>query len=107
MAKEDNLIPLNKKSKEEQRRIQSMGGKASQAKQKEKRLMSKIILNFLEVTPEETFNKSLLGCLENKDSSSIKAMDLIHKITEGNKAKQDQTEEIENDKTLLEKLIGK
>ena len=51
----DNLIPLNRRSKEDQWQIRSMGGKASQAKQKRRKTQAEIIRSImdLKLTPEE------------------------------------------------------
>lgn len=51
----ENLIPLDKQSKERQREIRSMGGKASQAKRKQKKTMSEIARCLLsaDLTPKQ------------------------------------------------------
>ena len=52
----ENLIPLNKLTKEEQREICSKGGKASVQKRKEKKLLKETINEFLEAINPETGN---------------------------------------------------
>ena len=52
----ENLIPLNKLTKEEQREICSKGGKASVQKRKEKKLLKETINEFLEAVNPETGN---------------------------------------------------
>lgn len=46
-GKTENLIPLNKRSKEAQREIQSKGGKAAAEKKREQVLISRIFSDFL------------------------------------------------------------
>lgn len=58
MPKEDgwgNITPLNQRSLEDQWKIRSMGGKASQAKQKRRKTQAEIIRQImdLKLTPEE------------------------------------------------------
>lgn len=49
MAKgHENLIPLNKRSKETQRKIQSMGGKACREKNRKKKTLKELTLLLLE-----------------------------------------------------------
>lgn len=55
MANEKNLIPINKRSKEEQKEIHSLGGIASGKVRKEKATMRKT----LELLLEETNNKGI------------------------------------------------
>ena len=52
----ENLIPLNKLTKEEQREICSKGGKASVQKRKEKKLLKETINEFLEAVNPNTNN---------------------------------------------------
>ena len=52
----ENLIPLNKLTKEEQREICSKGGKASVQKRKEKKLLKDTINEFLEAVNPNTGN---------------------------------------------------
>lgn len=44
MKGQENLIPLNERTKEEQREIASMGGKASQKKQRERKKLKEDLL---------------------------------------------------------------
>lgn len=50
-----NLVPFDQRSEEKQREIRSMGGKASQAKQKRRKTQAEIIRQIMELklTPEE------------------------------------------------------
>ena len=62
MPKEEgwgNITPLNQRSLEEQWRIRSAGGKASQAKQKRRKTQAEIIRQIMELklTPEEGADK--------------------------------------------------
>lgn len=65
----ENLIPLNKLTKEEQREICSKGGKASVQKRKEKKLLKDTINEFLEATNPatgNTFQIDLVNSMLNK-----------------------------------------
>lgn len=50
-----NLVPFDQRSEEKQREIRSMGGKASQAKQRRRKTQAEIIRQIMELklTPEE------------------------------------------------------
>ena len=54
-----NLVPFNEMPVEKQRMIRSMGGKASQAKQKRRKTLAEIIRQImdLKLTPEEGAEK--------------------------------------------------
>ena len=54
-----NLIPFAQRPEEEQKRIRSMGGKASQAKQKRRKTQAEIIRQIMDLTltPEEGAEK--------------------------------------------------
>lgn len=54
-----NLVPFDQRSEEEQREIRSMGGKASQAKQKRRKTQAEIIRQIMDLTltPEEGADK--------------------------------------------------
>ena len=53
---DDNLIPLNKRTKSEQREIRSKGGKASGIARKKKKLIKDTIDEFLQAVNPETGN---------------------------------------------------
>ena len=85
----ENLIPLDQRTKEEQRKIASMGGKASQEVQREKRRWSE---NYNELIAEEyaidkgkTFKDTIRAILSRGDSSSVSMMKEIREATEGSK----------------------
>lgn len=54
-----NLVPFDQRSEEEQREIRSMGGKASQAKQRRRKTQAEIIRQIMDLTltPEEGADK--------------------------------------------------
>lgn len=92
MAVEDgwkNLIPLNKKSKAEQRVIMSNGGKKSQEVQRAKRTAKAILNEFLEMpnseypnmTNKEVMEMRLIHAGTNPEAS-LKAIDMIHEMIE-------------------------
>ncbi len=53
---EENLIPMNKRTKEEQREIAIMGGKASGQVRKEKATMKKVLLDMLDEVGDKENN---------------------------------------------------
>ena len=62
MANEDNLIPMNKRTKSEQRKIASEGGKASGESRRAKKTMREYadFLLSLEVSDRRQWNKLCL-----------------------------------------------
>lgn len=63
MANEENLIPLNERTKNEQREIQRKGGIASGAKRREKADLKKKVNQILEM---DVFSPQLKEALEEK-----------------------------------------
>lgn len=62
MANEKNLIPLNKRTKSEQRKICSNGGKKSGQKRREQKTIQNILKNYLDNAVES--NESLKNIAE-------------------------------------------
>lgn len=82
MAKgHENLIPLNKRSKEAQRKIQSMGGKACREKNRKKKTLKELTLLLLEnpVVSEEAKAqiKLLFPNVDTEDLTNGMAMTAI------------------------------
>lgn len=72
MAREDgysNLVPLNQRTKDEQRTIQSDGGKASGASRRRKRSLKEAADLFLSlpVTDTPTYNKMVISGIDPED----------------------------------------
>lgn len=67
MANEQNLIPLNKRSKKAQRRIQEMGRKANKAK----------------IEGRKTLREELLALLEKGDTQERMSLSIIQKAIKG------------------------
>jgi hypothetical protein len=90
-GKKENLIPLNKRTKEEQREIARKGGKASQKKQREKRLLSQIyadVLADLENLPEGQNLKDIIRVIiKKKKPHSVSMLKEIREATEGSNVK--------------------
>ena len=76
MANDQNLIPLDKRTKEEQRAIQSEGGKASGAARRRKRLLKDAVDYYLSlpVTDSKVFNKLVKHGVETDDIDNQMAM---------------------------------
>ena len=70
MSGEKNLIPFNKRTEEEQRKIQSAGGKASGASRRRKRSLKEAADLFLSmpVTDTRTFNKMAKAGIDVDDA---------------------------------------
>ena len=75
MSGEENLIPLNQRTKEEQRAIASAGGKASgEARRKRKTLKEELLLMLSE---GETQQSVTLALIEKAMSGDTKAFEVI------------------------------
>lgn len=62
MPNENNLIPLSKRTKSEQRRIQSEGGKASGASRRRKKLFKQLMNSYLDSEEQNRDNWNELSC---------------------------------------------
>jgi hypothetical protein len=101
---EKDLIPLNERTKDEQKEIQSKGGKASGKARREKKLMSQILADYLQKEHEVTLKDSEGNIIDNEkipasqliertvsailargDSASATMIKTIGELTEGNK----------------------
>lgn len=75
MAKEDNLIPFNEMSKEQQREIASMGGKATAEKmQRRKTLKETLLLLLAEGKTQDNITLSLLEKAANGDTKAYEVI---------------------------------
>jgi len=87
-GKPENLIPLNKRTKEAQREIQSMGGKTCAETKRKRRLMSQIYGEYIEKkygeNGKELFD-AMDAILKRKDSSTVSLLKEIRDGTEGSK----------------------
>jgi hypothetical protein len=85
----ENLKPQNMRTKEEQRKIAAMGGRASQKKQKEKKLMSEIYADILSEQTGQEKGLKLKTVVERVliegGSPSVSMLKEIREATEGNK----------------------
>lgn len=81
MANDDNLIPLNKRTKSEQREIQSKGGKARAEKARKKKAVREVI-EMLANQPltNNALKKSIKGITAGVDEDDI---DLLTAATMG------------------------
>ena len=62
MPNENNLIPLSERTKSEQRRIQSKGGKASGASRRRKKLFKQLMNSYLDSEEQNRDNWNELSC---------------------------------------------
>lgn len=100
----ENLIPLPERTIEEQRAIQSMGGKASGVVRREKKLMSQILADYLQkehevrlrdntgavietrtLSADKLIEETVSAILARGDSSSASIIKTVGELTEGNK----------------------
>lgn len=86
----DNLTPLNRRTIEEQREIQRMGGRKSGEARREKKLLSQLYGELLaadfEIDGEPMSLKEVVSSvLARKDSSSVSMLKEIREATEGSK----------------------
>lgn len=98
MPNENNLIPLNKRSKSEQREISSKGGKASgEARRKKRTLKDGMrMLMDLEVTDRRSWNKlSRLGIdISDIDNEMLMLVALMKQAQNGNVAAYDRIKDL-------------
>lgn len=98
MPNENNLIPLNKRSKSEQREISSKGGKASgEARRKKRTLKDGMrMLMDLEVTDRRSWNKLLrLGIdISDIDNEMLMLVALMKQAQNGNVAAYDRIKDL-------------
>ena len=74
MANEKNLIPLNKRAKNEQREIQSKGGKARAKKQNEQKTFKELAQTILSLRPN---SDELLDVAESLGAKNIDNKQLV------------------------------
>lgn len=104
-----NLIPLNQRTKEEQKEIATMGGKASGEARKEKATMRKMLEMCLNMTNKEGMTYQQLatmglikGAMYGKAENYKLMLELLGEL---NSAEQDrQNEELSKVEELLTKL---
>lgn len=86
MANEKNLKPLNTRSKSEQRRIQSMGGKANGAKRREKSTVQSIIKAWAEhpIVPEKFKRQAEQFGIDTDEGRALIALGMIQNAMKGN-----------------------
>jgi hypothetical protein len=80
-GKPENLIPMNQRTEEEQKKIASMGGKASQEVQREKKKISQIYADFLVKKYKLTTGEEMTGA----EMADRLISNEIREATEGNK----------------------
>lgn len=86
MANEQNLIPLNKRSKKAQRRIQEMGRKANKAKIEARKTLREELLALLE--KDNTQERISLSVIQKALKGDTKAFEII-RDTIGEKPKEE------------------
>ena len=86
MAGAENLVPQNKRTKEEQREIQKAGGKASGAKRKEKSTVKSIIRAWAEnpVVPKHLKKQAEAFGIDTDEGRAILALGMLQNAIKGN-----------------------
>ena len=114
MPNENNLIPFNERTEDEQRKIASKGGKASgEARRKKRTLKDGMrMLMDLEVTDRRSWNKlSLLGVdIAEIDNEMLMLVALMKQAQNGNVAAYDRIKDLldeseDKDNGHLDELI--
>lgn len=79
-GRKENLIPLNKRTKEAQREIAKKGAEASNKKQAQRRALKEELKTLLEVMGEKgenAQNKMCLALLKQAQKGNVKAFEVI------------------------------
>lgn len=86
MANEKNLKPLNTRSKSEQRRIQSMGGKANGARRREKSTVQSIIKAWAKnpIVPAKLKAQAEAFGIDSDEGRALIALGMIQNAMKGN-----------------------
>lgn len=118
----ENLIPTNKRTKEEVRRNSRKGGIKSGEVRREKKLLSQMWGEFLskrfdvkiegeakKLTGAELVEQTGLAVMARKDSSSVSMIKEIREATEGNKINHTGTtaQVIVSDKKTVKEVVAK
>jgi len=89
MKGKENLIPLNKRTKEERREIAKMGGKKSGEVRREKKKLSEfyadVIAKRFDMEGEKSLDVIIGKILERGDSATVSFLKEMREATEGNK----------------------
>ena len=80
-----NLIPQNRRTKDEQKTIARKGGVASGKARREKRLMSQIFAERLSDGLDSDIEKVLPKIIRKGGPAAVSLMKIIAEVTEGNK----------------------
>ena len=111
MANESNLIPLNKRTKSAQRKIQSKGGIAKAKKVKETKELIQISMflhNFID-SQQADVKKGLEKIVQKGGRDLLSLIKEAREATEGNKIHQTgaTTQVVVSDKKLVKEVIKK
>ena len=90
MPNKENLVPLSSRTKEAQRKIQSLGGKVSAEKRRKTKELVKVSLYLHEFidSQQEDVRKSLREIVSKGGSPLIALIKEIREATEGSKVHQ-------------------
>jgi len=102
MSKEDNLIPFNKLTENEQREIAKNGGIASGESRRKRKQLRDDLINLLET--KDTQNRICLEIIAKALDGDIKAFEVI-RDTIGEKPKE-QVEQKQDIKISMENDLG-
>ena len=83
-----------------------LGGIRSGESKRAKKTMREVYSNFIEAMTQEQFDGFIKRVLENADSSTVSMFREMREGTDGSKIKIDNTGSVEEDKSLLEKLLA-
>ena len=83
-----------------------LGAEKTNAIKKEKKTMRDIYSNLINSMSQEQFESFIVAVLKNADSSTVSMFREMREGTDGSKIKIDNTGSVEEDKSLLEKLLS-
>jgi len=101
-----NLIPQNKRTKAEQRKIAQQGGKASGKARREKKLMSAILADYLaRQKGYDSFDKYIEKVLKRGDGSTVNMIKTFADVIEGSKIKTETVLTINTDDEKVQQVL--
>ena len=105
---ESNLIPLSRRSEQDRKRIASMGGKASQAARREKRLIADALRMILDSKLPEGEEKAMLEANGITEHTELMAMcaGMVRRARENPSAFREVIERVEGKTVDKAELTG-
>lgn len=96
---QENLIPMNKRTMDEQKKIAKKGGIASGISRRNKKTMREMLEIMLQCNSEEGITyqeKLILGLINSASSGNVKSIELILKMID----------EVPKETSILDEMLG-